>query len=168
MIQADTVCHQEVRPTEVESVPVAAKKRCHRIVVDIMFFASILFAMFVGFAWWQSGEFDRVGPWIQGQRLFVSADILDFGTVKSSDAFEGQIRLSNRSSKPITILGSQASCGCVTLDELPVTIPRNSDHELRVRIDTPASTGSFEHSLKLLSDDQGNTVIPVIVRGVVE
>ena len=127
---------------------------------------SVLFAVALfGYAWWQTGSVELVRPWLGGERLLFEPTRVVLGDVPKSEIIERQLRVVNLSSHPLTLLGSQPSCGCISLDDFPIVVPPGKEHHLKLKIGTSASSGSFEHHIKFFSDERGYTSVVVTISG---
>ena len=127
----------------------------------------LLLAAIFGYGRWRTGSFDLVWPWIAGQQLLFSPTRIELGQVGKNEILERRIRVVNVSSKPLSLLGSQKSCGCIGLDEFPIEIAPGESRELRLRIATGVTPGSFAHSIKFFFDEQGYSHVIVPVTGTI-
>jgi hypothetical protein len=109
----------------------------------------------------------RVWPYLAGQRLLIEPAHLDLGDVERSSVLERELRVLNVGSKPLTLLGSQRSCGCISLDEFPIVIPARADRTLRLEIGASNKSGPFAHTIKFFSNAPGHMSVVVSVTGVV-
>lgn len=147
---------------------VAAKSRTLSVIGQVVAMCALLAMGMFGFAWWQAGSVELVWPWLRGDRLVFEPMRIDFGPVPKTQILERQLRVANLSSKPLTLVGSQPSCGCISLDEFPVVVPAGKRRVLTLKIGTPEKAGSFEHFITFYSDDRGYSSIVVSVSGVVQ
>lgn len=93
---------------------------------------------------------------------------IDFGQVPPNQTLEREIRVVNLASRSVTLLGSQPSCGCISLDEFPIVIAAGKSHLLKLKIAIPSKLGSFEHFMKFFSDASGHSSVIVTVNGFVQ
>lgn len=153
------------QPLEPPVAKVAAKSRTLPFVAQVVAMSALFVVGLSGFAWWQTGSVELVWPWLRGDRLVFEPTRIDFGEVPKTQFLEKQIRVVNLSSKPLTLLGSQQSCGCISLDEFPIAVPAGKSHHLTLKIGTPEKSGSFEHTVKFFSDEPSSSVVVVTVSG---
>ncbi len=144
---------------------VATKSRTLSFIAQVAAMSALLAVGMFGFAWWQAGSVELVWPWLRGDRLVFEPTRIDFGQVPKTQILERQIRVANLSSKALTLLGSQPSCGCISLDEFPVVVLAGKPLVLTLKIETPDKSGSFEHIVKFFSDDPGRSSVVVKVAG---
>lgn len=156
------------QPLEILVVKATAKSQTLPFIAQVVAMSTLFAVGLSGFAWWQAGSVELVWPWLRGDRLVFEPTRIDFCQVPKTQILERQIRVANLSSKPLTLLGSQPSCGCISLDEFPIVVPASNPQVLTLKIATPEKSGSFEHFIKFFSDDQDNSVIVVTVSGVVQ
>lgn len=133
--------------------------------VQVAAMALLLGAALVGFARWRTGSMGLVWPYLAGQRLFVEPTHLDLGDVGKGKALQGELRVLNLGSKPLRLVGSQSSCGCIAMGEFPVEIPGRAERSLRLKISTPREPSMFEHTVKLFTSEQGYSIVLVTVSG---
>ena len=74
----------------------------------------------------------------------------------------------NLSSRPLTLLGSQPSCGCISLDDFPIVVPAGKPHVLTLKIGVSDKPEPFEYFVKFFSDDPGFSPVVVTVSGSVQ
>lgn len=107
-------------------------------------------------------------PWLRGERLLFEPTRVVLGDVPKSEIIERQLRVVNLSSHPLTLLGSQPSCGCISLDDFPIVVPPGQEHHLKLMLGTSAKTGPFEYFIKFFSDEPGYTSVVVTISGSVQ
>ena len=88
----------------------------------------------------------------------------DFGTIISGDSIEHVFRISNTSSKTLTIQRVLPSCSCVQVGSTcPTEIPPQSVGEFPVKIDTARLSGEFH--VKIVVQLESEEPIICIVKG---
>ena len=153
------------QPLETPVAKVTAKLRTLPFIIQVAVIFVLLAVALSGFAWWRTGSAELVWPWLRGDRLVFQPTRIDFGQVPKTQILERQLRVINLSSKPLTLLGSQPSCDCISLDEFPIVVPAGKPHVLTLKIGIPEKSGSFEHFIKFFSDDQDYSSVLVTVTG---
>ena len=136
-------------------------------VIQVAAIALLLGAVVVGFARWRTGSMGRVWPYLAGQRLLIEPMHLELGDVGKGKSLERELRVLNLGSKPVKLVGSQSSCGCVAMDEFPIVIPAGADYALKLKIGTSDKSGPFAHTVKFFSDAPGHMSVIVTVTGIV-
>ncbi len=134
-------------------------------VIQVTAIALLLGAVVVGFARWRTGSMGLVWPYLAGQRLLVEPTHLDLGDVGRGEALERELRILNLGSKPLKLVGSQNSCGCIAMDDFPIEIAGGGKRSLRLGIGTPVEPSEFEHTVKLFSSERGYSVVVVTISG---
>lgn len=137
------------------------------VTVHVAGIALIVVAAVLGFARWQTGSSALVWPWLQGQRLLFEPTRIVLGDVPAKTVIDRQIRVVNVSSRPLSLLGSQKSCGCISLDEFPIVVPPGGDHQLQLKIGTSDKLEPVQHVIKFFSDEPGYSSVIVTVVGFV-
>lgn len=152
-------------PSEIAVAKVAASSRTLPFMVQVAVITTFFAMVLSGFAWWQTGSVELVWPWLRGDRLVFEPTRIDFGQVPKTQILERQIRVLNLSSKPLMLLGSQPSCGCISLDEFPIVVSTGKPQLLTLKIATPEKAGAFEHFVKFFSDEPSSSIVVVTVAG---
>ena len=104
---------------------------------------------------------------LAGQRLLIEPTHLDVGAVEKASVLERELRVLNLGWKPFRLLGSQSSCGCISLDEFPIVVPAREGCTLKLEIGTSDKSGPFRHTIKFFSDTPGRISVVVPVTGIV-
>lgn len=138
-----------------------------RFVIQVAAIALLLGAALIGFARWRTGSMGRVWPYLAGQRLFIEPVPVDLGDVEKSSVLERELRVLNLGSRPLTLLGSQRSCGCISLDKFPIVVPARGGCTLKLEVGTSNKSGPFTHTIKFFSDAPGRLSVVVPVTGIV-
>lgn len=86
-------------------------------------------------------------------------DDLVVGTSQQSD-----VTLTNISNSPVTVVGADKSCGCITLNLKPLVIDPGDEAKLSVLI-TPTRSGPFHHRLIYFLDSQHQQRVHVEILG---
>jgi len=105
--------------------------------------------------------------WLRGERLLLSPARVDLGRVVGNQEIEFQLELRNLTLRPVTLVGAQRSCQCISVSEFPLVVPPSRTVQLPMRIVAPADAGNFLQSLKLFTDFPERSQLPVEVYGTV-
>jgi Protein of unknown function (DUF1573) len=135
-------------------------------VVQVTAITVVLASCLIGHAWWRTGSLGLVWPYLSGQRLLIEPTELDLGDVVKGKVFERELQVVNLGSEPLTLLGAQSSCGCISLDDFPIVVPAGVDRALKLRIGTTDKSGPFAHKIKLFTDAPGHMSVIIAVEGV--
>jgi hypothetical protein len=145
--------------------PAAGRKQPWRGIAETLGWTAVFAALIVGWARWQTGSFSLVWPYLQGERLLFDPLHVVIDNAPAGTIVERSIRVLNRSFSDVKLVGSQPSCGCITLNEFPVVIPAGGDYTLTLKIGIPDEPGSFEHTVKLFTDAAGYGPVIALVSG---
>jgi hypothetical protein len=138
-------------------------------ILQVSGIALLLTCILVGHALWRTGSMALVWPYLAGQRLLFEPTQVMLGAIpKGTQVMEREIRVVNTASTDLRLLGSQKSCGCIALDDFPITIPTGRERTLRLKIGMPRAPVSFEHSIKFFSDDKAMSAVVIKIDGFVE
>ncbi|MGE0377603.1 MAG: DUF1573 domain-containing protein [Planctomycetaceae bacterium] len=134
--------------------PATGRKRPWRSIAETLGWVAVFAALIAGWARWQTGSFSLVWPYLQGERLLFDPQHVVIDNAPAGTIVERSVRVLNRSSTDVTLLGSQPSCGCITLDEFPIKISPGPEHLLKLKIGIPSQPGPFEHTVKVFSNEE--------------
>ena len=162
---AESVAIDSSQP-DVEAKP----KRSSRLsaAIQVVMITTIMFAMLLGYGRWHTGSYDLIWPWLMDRQLVFSPMQIQLGNVSPSQLIEKQIRVSNVSSRQLSIVGSQKSCGCIGLDEFPIEIAGGKSENLRIRIAAGKAAGKFEHHVKFFTNSSSGNVVVFTVTGITD
>lgn len=144
---------------------VSNRRRPWRGVAETAGWSLLFAALIVAWARWQTGAFSLVWPYLQGERLLFDPPHVVIDDAPAGAIVERTVRVLNRSSSDVKLLGSQPSCGCITLDEFPMTVEAGRVHLLHLKIGVPSEGGRFEHTVKLFSNRKGYEERVLVVSG---
>lgn len=106
----------------------------------------------VGWSWIYFGSIPRALAYASGDRLLADAKTKSFGTAESGVDQTVSFRLTNMSNHPITLIGAKTTCGCLVIEELPLTITPGRDHSFKVLVLTNLKSGDFVQLIDLYTD----------------
>ena len=105
------------------------------------------------------GSVDAALASLRQERISVSPSLVDMGEGVPGETRQATVELTNRTDKPVRLIGGTADCSCTVLADLPVTIPPGESRSITVSVRLPNASGSFNRKAKLQLDDLGfNTV----------
>lgn len=118
------------------------------------------------FAW--SGRELRTSTTL-GDLLQIDPPQRSLGDIKAGSVVPVPFALSNRSSRPIRVLGAEVSCmkwGCFSLPGLPVTVPPHSKRELQLMLRAArAGDHEFSTAVNLYLDCPGQPTAAIRMQG---
>jgi len=136
--------------------------------VQIVMMAVFMLALLFAYGSWRTGSIELVWPWLMGRQLLFTPTRIDIGNVSPNQVIKKQIRVINLSSKRLSIVGSQKSCGCIGLDEFPIDIDSGSSQNLRINIVAATAAGKFEHHVKFFTNSSSGNVVEITVIGIAD
>jgi hypothetical protein len=77
---------------------------------------------------------------LRGEPLTVQRGYLDLGIVSPGTIVFGTVKVTNWSHEPVRIIGGTSDCACTVIDDLPLTIPANEMHDIRIKMVVPESS----------------------------
>lgn len=108
----------------------------------------------------------RAWLYASGVRLVVEGAAIRFGDARVGEHLDAAFLVSNLSNHPVHVLGVNASCGCLAVEKLPVTVPALGTKEVRLTIhldETPL--GAVEQSMTFHTDEPSTPWFSVKVSG---
>jgi hypothetical protein len=96
--------------------------------------------------------------YVAGKSVLVRSQQRFAGEVSQSETATAIFDLQNASSKPIRVLGAKASCRCVAIDDLPLTLGPKETKPIRVRLVAGSVAGVQRESAELLFDDSTSSI----------
>lgn len=136
--------------------------------VDVTAIAIVFSLAIFCFTWWKTNSLFHVLPYLRGQYLAIEPIEVNIGVVPAGTEVESIVRVSNFGSQSRTLVGSQRSCSCITLDELPVEIPAGEHRDINFVVSMPRKPSSFEHLFLLYTDAKDYSPLQVKIVGVAE
>ena len=116
---------------------------------------------------WSGGE--RRTSNTPGDLLQIDPPQRSLGDIKAGSVIPVSFTLSNRSSRPIGVLGAEWFCtkwGCIGPAGLPVTVPPHSKREVQLMLRAArAGDHEFSTSVNLYTDCPGEPTVPVRIQG---
>ncbi|GHT09495.1 hypothetical protein FACS1894170_00050 [Planctomycetales bacterium] len=91
-------------------------------VLEVSVCFMLIVAVYCGWSFWYYGDCCKGWQYINGVRLSVGSNKLDFGEIMVGESKTGFFKLHNLSGKPVVVLGAEVGCGCLTTTELPLVI----------------------------------------------
>ncbi len=91
----------------------------------------------------------------------IDLGTIDLGTKK----LIVPVHVQNTADKEMRLLGAYLSCGCMSLEELPLTIPARSNRRVEINLTLPDAETDFTLSVKFFSDDPVSPSTHVLLSG---
>jgi hypothetical protein len=96
---------------------------------------------------------------LRGESVTVVPSVANLGDGIRREMKEFPVELTNRSGKPIRILGGTTTCSCITTTDLPLTLKPGESRSIIVGFKFQGSVGSFRHHFVLYTDDKQQAVV---------
>lgn len=108
----------------------------------VVIFLALLGVLFgLPIAWY--GSMNSALEALRGHSLVVDSTSKSIGTVKATETPSVTFRLRNISSRPVRIVGSLKTCGCLASDKVPFTMEPWETRDFRVVVDPSHAEGTF-------------------------
>ncbi len=92
--------------------------------------------------------------WLRGEAITVSPSGYDVGKGQPGEARTFRVRLTNRTDRPIRVVGGTTTCSCVATNDLPLALAKGETGEIAVSVKFAGSPGNFQHRFVLFTDDE--------------
>ncbi|TWT79746.1 Undecaprenyl-phosphate mannosyltransferase [Planctomycetes bacterium CA13] len=108
--------------------------------------------LLIGASLWFGSVHSAFG-YLSGRSLLVDSSDKFVGVLDADEKATATFRVRNASATPIRILGAKASCRCVALEDLPITIEPSQTEWIRVSMYGRSESGPQRESAFLICDD---------------
>jgi hypothetical protein len=115
---------------------------------------AIVAAVLLAALGWRFGSMPVAMAWMRGERFVLSPVDVDLGECESRTEHVVKFKLTNLADRSIRVVGSEQTCSCVTLGDLPIDIEPNATAEVAVRFFV-AARETYSQQLILYIDDGG-------------
>ena len=95
---------------------------------------------------------------ISTEDVTLSPAVVDCGAGSPDEMISGKVAVTNRTDRPVRLIGGTSDCSCSTTDSLPLTIPPWQTVEIVVRVRVPQEGNggeSFVRTAEILVADDG-------------
>lgn len=104
--------------------------------------------------------------YLRGVRVVLGPEVVSIGTAPAGETRQVTFRIRNLSSKSVTIIGATQTCTCVTADDLPITLPPRTGHDLRVAIHVEGKPSErIAQDVSYFTNSPGHRALTVGIRG---
>jgi hypothetical protein len=91
--------------------------------------------------------------WIRNEAITVDPPIRQVGKGKPGEEQTFDVTLTNRTKRPIRLVGGTTTCACVATSDLPLTIEPGGTQTIEVAVRFVGSPGRFQRLFVLLTDN---------------
>jgi methylamine utilization protein MauE/uncharacterized protein DUF1573 len=127
--------------------------------------AAGIIAVCVGICSWKFGSFEAALAYLNGRQMTVDPSMLDIGAQKGGEKISARLALVNRSDREIRVVGGTDDCGCITTEDLPVTLAPGDSREVTVWLKLPKAQGSFTRTAWFWTDaDEPQVMFSIVGR----
>ena len=94
--------------------------------------------------------FGGIGQFIafaNGKPLYISPHLLDLGSLEVESKTVAVFKMTNLSSKEISVVGEHSSCDCVFSEKIPIVVPSGKTVDLKVSVHLPRYDSSYDQTL---------------------
>jgi len=113
----------------------------------------------------QFGTLSGALAFLNGDRLIPDAYSKSFGTRDVGSSPSVVFNLTNKSEKPIRIIGARSSCTCLALEGLPATVKAGATLPFMVRVLPASKQGRVTGTVLVYSDYEEQPSVPLRLSG---
>lgn len=118
-------------------------------------------------AYLQFGSLGVAASYLRGDRLIVRPAQLTFGEGPRGAKRTPSFTVLNLTGRDVCITGSKQECGCIAVEDFPITVPSGGRHEITVSVSITGDEGEFDKGVFFFTDCPEKQVFRVRVRGTV-
>jgi hypothetical protein len=102
---------------------------------------------------------------LRNESITVDPAVSEVGEGRDGEQRQLTFQLTNRTDRPIRVVGGTTAGYCVATIDLPITLPPGGARSIRVRATIRGGTGRFHHQFVLYTDDQKQPVVTAAFTG---
>jgi hypothetical protein len=92
--------------------------------------------------------------WFRGEAITVDPAVSDVGKGEPGEERTFRVQLTNRTNRPIRLVGGTTTCSCIATRDLPLALAEGETGAIEVSVRFVGSQGRFQHHFVLLTDDE--------------
>jgi hypothetical protein len=92
--------------------------------------------------------------WLRGEAITVEPVVSDVGKGQPGEQQTFRVNLTNRTDRPVRLVGGTTSCRCTATNDLPLILAPGETGTIEVEIMFVGSPGRFRHHFVLFTDDE--------------
>jgi hypothetical protein len=92
--------------------------------------------------------------WLRGEAITVEPAVCDVGTGRAGERQTFRVHLTNRTDRPVRLVGGTTSCRCMATNDLPQSLAPGETGTIEVAIQFVGSPGRFRQHFVLFTDDE--------------
>jgi hypothetical protein len=104
------------------------------------------------------GSIEAALAFVAGDRLLISTQTQSVGDLLPGQRSTVEFRLTNLSNAPVIVVGARVSCVCVSVQELPLAVPRSETRRLAIVVRAPAKQGLISENIQLYTNAPGESM----------
>ena len=88
--------------------------------------------------------------YINGQPVYLLPRLLDLGSREANDKATAVFKLTNLSSKLISVVGVRSSCNCAFSEQIPIVVSPGKTIDLKLNIQLPKYDSSYDQTITFM------------------
>lgn len=146
-----------------QSVSALSKNEPNQRIKNILWtvvFATLLLAGLAAYGVTRFGSFSALFAALRGRILYAEQVRISVGILKPREQVAVRVHLRNLASRPIRLLGSHSSCGCLVAKKLPMELAAGEVQEVSIQLTAPAyGPGEFENIVTFYTNVAGEQLL---------
>ncbi len=102
---------------------------------------------------------------LRGESLTIEPSVVEVGNGEAGELRDFSLTIHNHTSRPISLVGGQAACGCITTEELPLDVPAGESRTIACKFHFRRTVGKFHYPYTLYTNDGSYSVVVARVAG---
>ena len=111
--------------------------------------AVLLFFVFVAGIFWFGGRAQFLA-FLNGESVYFSPRLLDLGSCEAGAETVVVFKMSNLSSKEISVIGERSSCNCAFSKQLPIVAASGKTVDVKINVRLPRYDSSYDQTIILM------------------
>jgi len=110
----------------------------------------ILFLLFGGgFVLWFGG-LGQLIAYNNGESVYIVHKTLNLGSCEAGTKTVAVFRMTNLSSKEVSVVGERSSCNCAFSEKIPITVQPGKTIDLKINIQLPKHDTAYDQSITFM------------------
>jgi hypothetical protein len=103
--------------------------------------------------------------YFRGEQFVVLPQVVDLGECEPGAERIAIFKVTNLADHPISIIGSEQECSCITLEKLPISLSPKENRDISLKIKLPASEkNDMSRKVVLFINDNELNLVPLSIR----
>ncbi len=125
------------------------KKVLYMTVMSILGGCVLVFLL-LSLAAWKFGGWGPLTAYLNGDVVYFSPKILDIGPCEAGTKTVAVFRMTNLTSKEISVVGEKSSCSCAFAEKIPIIAPPGKTVDVRIGVHLSTQGTLYDQTVSLM------------------